>query len=43
MNNSAGRTRPLRKGGRVVSEGGVVDFVNKDPQEVGRLVVRVGL
>ena len=43
MDNSAGRTSPLREGGNVVSEGGVVDLVNEDTEESGGLVVRVGL
>jgi len=35
-------TGPLWKGGRVVSEGGVVDLVDEDTEEGDGLVVRVG-
>jgi hypothetical protein len=37
----AGRAGPLWEGGRVVSEGGVIDLVNKDAEESCSLVVRV--
>ena len=33
-----GGTSPLWEGGNVVSEGGVVDLVNKDSKQSGRLV-----
>jgi len=35
-------TGPLREGGRVVSEGGIVDLVDEDTEEGGSLTVRVG-
>jgi hypothetical protein len=38
-----GRACPLWEGGNVVSERGVVDLVNEDPEEGGCLVTRVGL
>ena len=43
MNNRAGRTNPLWEGGNVVSESGVVDLVNENTEQSGRLVVGVGL
>ena len=38
-----GRACPLWKGGSVVSEGGVVDLVDKDVEESNGLITRVGL
>ena len=36
-------TGPLRKGGSVASERGVVDLVDEDAEEGGSLIARVGL
>ena len=38
-----GRASPLREGGSVVSEGGVVNLVDEDAEESSSLVTRVGL
>ena len=38
-----GRARPSREGGNVVPEGGVVDLVDKNPEEGCSFVTRVGL
>ena len=38
-----GGTGPLRKGGSVVSKGGVVDLVDKDTEESDSLITRIGL
>ena len=38
-----GRACPLREGGNVVSEGGVVHLVNKNAEEGCSFVTRVGL
>ena len=38
-----GGTGPLRKGGSVVSKGGVVDLVDKDTEESHSLITRIGL
>jgi len=43
LNDGARRTSPLRKSGRIVPEGGVIDLVDKDTEEGGGLVVRVWL
>ena len=43
LDNRVGRARPLWYRGRVISEGGVVDFVYKDAKKGSSLVVRVGL
>ena len=43
MNNRAGRTSPLWEGGNVVSESGVVNLVNENTEQSGRLVVGIGL
>jgi len=42
MDRCGGRPAPPWEGGNIVSEGGAVDFVNKDAEEGGGLVTRVG-
>ena len=42
MNYARGRASPFWEGGNVVSERGVVDLVNQDPKEGGRLVAGIG-
>ena len=43
MDYRVGRACPLREGGSVVSEGGVVNLVDKDAEESDGLITRVGL
>ena len=38
-----GRACPLREGGSVISEGGIVDLVDEDAEECSSLITRVGL
>ena len=42
MNHRAWRAGPLRKGRNIVSERGIIDLVDEDPEECGSLVTRVG-
>jgi len=43
VNDGVRRAGPLWKGGRFVSEGGVIDLVDKNAEESGGLVIRVRL
>jgi hypothetical protein len=43
MNHCGRRPGPLREGGNIVSEGGVVDAVGEDPEESGGLVAWIRL
>jgi hypothetical protein len=42
MDHCPGRAGPLWEGGNIASERRVVNLVNQDPEERGRLVTRVG-
>ena len=41
LDNGVGRACPLRKGGRVISEGGVVDLEDENPEESSGLIIGV--
>lgn len=43
MDHRAGRSVPLWESGNIISEGGVVDLVNKNTKERSGFVARIGL
>lgn len=43
MYQCVGRAGPLREGGDIISEGGVINLIDEDPEERGRLCTRVRL